>query len=75
MALLATAVELELESGGESPLLQPEDDASEGVPASLPRSLLAAFLLTRDRGGVLVIDFGDGIMALEVLRELRRLES
>lgn len=78
MALLATAVEFELESGGESPLLQPEDDAPEGVPASLPRSLLAAFLLTRDRGGVLVIDFGDGIIALEVLevlRELRRLES
>lgn len=77
IALLATAVELEFESGGESPLLQPEDDAPEGVPASLPRSLLAAFFLIRDRGGVgvLAINFGDGVIALEVLGVLRRFES
>lgn len=76
-ALLATTIAFEVESGGESPLLQPEDDAPEGVPASLPRSLLAAaFFLIRDRGGgVLAIDFGDGVIALEELGVLRRLES
>jgi hypothetical protein len=44
------------------------DDASEGVPASLLRSLLAIVFLMRDRGGVLDaeaprpgVDFGDRV--------------
>lgn len=78
--MLTIVVVVVVEPGGESPLLQPEDDAPDGVPASLPRSLvLAAFFLIRDRGGVLALGFGDAVAvavaALELLGMLRRLES